>query len=240
MTSLLDAQGLAIAGRLETTALTVTGPELVAVIGPNGGGKTSLLRALARAESTHGTVTVAGESLDRALPSRRAKLVAFLPASHDIAWPIPVRDFLALGGATAASTAREMEALDLTGLADRPMNQLSTGQRSRAMIGRVLASEARLLLLDEPLSNLDPYWALRMLENLQERASKGSIVIMTLHDLGQLPKVDRVLVMDRGSMVADAAPQSLSSGDLIEDVFGIRLVDGQPALRRRGDPRSSR
>jgi len=240
MTSLLDAQGIGIASRLETTALAVATPELIAVIGPNGGGKTSLLRALARADRTQGNVAVAGESLDAALPSRRAKLVAFLPASHDIAWPIPVADFLALGGAVPTSIGREMEALDLAGLADRPMNQLSTGQRSRAMIARVLACDARLLLLDEPLSNLDPYWALRLLEILRQRASDGSIVILTLHDLSQLSKVDRILVICHGSVVADTSPQALSGSDLIEDVFEIRIVDGLPALRQRADPRSLR
>jgi iron complex transport system ATP-binding protein len=240
MTSSLIAQGLAIPGRLEPTSLAIAKSSLVAVVGPNGGGKTSLLRALARVDTTQGSVTIDGELLDPALPSRRAKLVAFLPASHLIAWPIPVGDFLELGGATASSISREMSALDLAPLAERPMNQLSTGQRSRAMIGRALASDARMLLLDEPLSNLDPYWTLRTLDILRQRASAGVIAIVTLHDLAQLAKVDRALVMDRGTLIADSPPQALLDGDLIEAVFGVRMEDGVPVIRQRADPRSSR
>jgi len=240
MTSLLEARDLAIQGRLEPTSLTIEERSLVAVVGPNGGGKTSLLRALARADSTAGTVSIDGELLDGALPSRRTRLVAFLPASHEIAWPIPVRDYLALGGTAPESIVRELDLLDLRHLADRPMNQLSTGQRSRAMIARVLASSARMLLLDEPLSNLDPYWALRILDIFRQRADDGATVMFTLHDLSQLPKVDRALVMDRGLLAADEEPQALLSSVVMESIFGIVLENGLPALKRQADPRSSR
>ncbi len=95
--------------------------------------------------------------------------------------------------------AELIEMLELRPLADRPVNQLSTGERSRVLLARALAARPRLLLLDEPLSNLDPYWVLKTLEILKTEASaNGSVVLASLHDLNQMAAFDRVLLLDRG------------------------------------------
>jgi iron complex transport system ATP-binding protein len=157
---------VAIGGRLSPTSLEVCTGELVALLGPNGGGKTSLLRALAGIERTAGDVQLAGEPLHDVPPARRQALLAFLPASRDIGWPIAARDVIALGAAHPDPAHIEdlIQLLELSPFADRPVNSLSTGERARVLLARALASRPKLLLLDEPLSNLDPYWVLKIVE----------------------------------------------------------------------------
>ena len=97
MTPLLEANALSLGTRLPPLDLSSAGGEMIALVGPNGGGKTSLLRALAGVEGASGSVRIDGEALDGLAEARRRRLLAFLPASREIAWPIAVRDVIALG-----------------------------------------------------------------------------------------------------------------------------------------------
>lgn len=226
MTSLVEAVGLSIEGRLTTTAFSSSGSELIAAIGPNGGGKTSLLRALARVEGVGGTVLVDGQALDKLGEAHRRRLVAFLPASREVAWPIAVRDLIALG-LPAKDVARVEELVDafaLGSLGDRAIGSLSTGERARALLARALAARPHLLLLDEPLSNLDPYWVLRTMDLLRTAAAGGSTVIVALHDIGQIDKFDRLLLLDDGQVVADGTPTALK--DRVGALFGVEAIAG--------------
>ena len=119
MTSLLKARGVAIAGRLQPTDLDVAAGTLVALIGPNGSGKTSLLRTLATIEMSGGTVAVDGEDVASTPPARRPRLLSFLPASREVVWPIRARDVIALGLARPGPERVEplLEQLELLPLA---------------------------------------------------------------------------------------------------------------------------
>lgn len=222
MTPRLEAT-VALPPRLAQLRLSAIAGERVAVVGPNGSGKTSLLRALAGIERDAGEVLVDGEPLHHTAPARRRKLLSFLPAARDVAWPIPVRDVIALGldQRNEARIAELLAALDLAALAERPIDTLSTGERARALLARALAPKPRLLLLDEPLSNLDPAWALRILDLLEDAASDGTAILLALHDLNLLPRFTRVLLMARGERRADTEPQALLGSDLFGEVFGV-------------------
>ncbi|MEO6359380.1 MAG: ABC transporter ATP-binding protein [Sphingomicrobium sp.] len=243
MTPLLDARDVALPGRLEPTSIQIGAGELVALVGPNGGGKTSLLRALADVEGDGGLVAIAGESLADAPPARRSKLLAFLPASREIVWPISARDVIALG-AQAIGAARIdslIALLELEGLADRPISSLSTGERARVLLARALAPEPRLLLLDEPLSNLDPYWALRIVEILRSYVEDDQrSAIVALHDLDQAEAFDRVLLVDKGRILADGPPADIIGGEMLSKTFGVQRHEGRWRIRPSADPRSLR
>ena len=242
MKALLKARAIGIEKRLQPTNLECGPGELIALIGPNGAGKTSLLRALAGIEFDQGEVTIAGESVASAPPSRRMRLLSFLPATRGLVWPISVRDVIALGlpQADPARIEELIALLELERFAHRPVNQLSTGERSRVLLARALAAKARLLLLDEPLANFDPYWVLRTLDLLKSTAKEtGCAILASLHDLSQVTAFDRVLLVDEGRIAADGKPADLLESDALAQAFGIEKEGDGWRIRRLADRRSS-
>ena len=240
MTSLIARQ-IGIYGRLEPADLDVQAGEMIALIGPNGGGKTSLLRALARIETSFGIVEIEGEDLDQAPLARRRQLLSFLPASRDVTWPIATRDVIALGldQPDPGRIEQLVGLFELTKLADRPVNRLSTGERARVLAARALASRPRILLLDEPLSNLDPYWVLRFLDIFRNIASSGQALLVALHDLSQLHHFDRALLIADGRVQMDETPAALMASERFESCFRIRQSPGGWAIRQMEDLQSS-
>ena len=240
MTS-LQALDVALDSRLRPTDLEVLPGQLVALVGPNGGGKTSLLRALARVEHASGSVTIDDEHLDSAPEARRRHLLSFLPASRDVTWPIAARDVIALGldRRDDERVAELLALFELEGLANRPVDHLSTGERARVLTARALAAQPRVLLLDEPLSNLDPYWVLRFLDIFRAAAASGQALLIALHDLAQLPRFDRALLIDDGMVQMDETPASLLASERFGEIFRIREDADGWAIRPPEDRRSS-
>jgi iron complex transport system ATP-binding protein len=243
--SLVSGTGLALPGRLLPVDIDLSAGEIACLIGPNGSGKTSLLHALAGIGRPQGVVSIGGLDPARLPPSQRARLLSYLPATREIVWPLPVRDLVALGLGAATDAGFVEDALvllDLEALADRRLDRLSTGERSRALIARALAPLPRLLLLDEPTANLDPAWQLRLMEQLRRIAREEECAILVaLHDLDLAGRYgDRLLIMRDGSLVADGSPAVLLAGDQMTSVFGIeRTVAGWSPIRLPEDRRSS-
>jgi iron complex transport system ATP-binding protein len=226
MTALLEAVGVALAGRLHATDLRIEAPELVCLVGPNGSGKTSLLHALARVGGPSGEVGIDGVRPEEAAPARRRRLLSYLPASRDVAWPLAARDLVRLG-ADEAEADEAMAALELTKWAGRRVDRLSTGERSRVLIARALAPKPRLLLLDEPVANLDPLWQLRLMERLRAAVAGGQGAVVAMHDLDLAARyADRLVLMDEGRIVAEGEPQALLGSGQLSEVFGIERAEG--------------
>ena len=104
-----------------------------------------------------------------------------------------------------------IDLLELGPLANRPVDRLSTGERARVLFARALAPEPRLLLLDEPLSNLDPYWVLRLNEILRDVVASGASALVALHDIDRVEAFDRVLLVAGGEIRADLPPERCSA-----------------------------
>ena len=226
-----------LAGRtvLSDVSLSLHQAQLVALVGPNGAGKTTLLRALAGLVPSTGTVEVGGEPLS-SLPLReRAKRFGYLPQGHLVHWPLPAKDVVALGryphGATdpARLSARDEQAVlramlatNVVEFAERPITELSGGERSRVALARVLAVEAPIVLADEPTASLDPRYQIDVMINLRAAADRGVLVVVVTHDLGLAARfADTVLVLSAGRLVAQGKPAQALSEQIMADVFRI-------------------
>lgn len=219
----LRARGLALRARLDPTDLELAAGSLTALIGPNGAGKTSLLHAIAGVGRPAGDVFVGGRPLGEVTRAARAAMLGYVPASRELAWPIAVRAFVALTARQASVGAMEamLDALDLASLAERPVDTLSTGERTRVLLARALLPEPEVLLLDEPFANLDPLWQLRLAALLRAKAGAGMTILFSAHDLDLAGGLaERVLIVDRGRVVASGRFDDLH--EEIENVFGVR------------------
>jgi len=238
-TPMLAAQQLEVtlSGRtvLHDVSLSLPSGQLVALVGPHGGGKTTLLHGLAGLVSSSGTVEVNGDHLS-SLPLReRAKRFGYLPQGHLVHWPLPAKDVVALGryphGATdparlsprdEAAVLRAMQATTVVDFSERPVTELSGGERSRVALARVLAVEAPIVLADEPTASLDPRYQIDVMINLRSAADRGVLVVVVTHDLGLAARfADTVLVLSDGRLVAQGKPAQALSEQVMADVFRI-------------------
>ena len=231
--SLVAASGLALPGRLQPTDLVLAAGSLTCLVGPNGSGKTSLLHALAGVGAAAGQVQVSGRNARAATTAERVRLVGYLPAGREVKWPITAADLIALGGASPEEVTTAAALLDLGSLGQRTVDRLSTGERSRVLIARALATSPQLLLLDEPTANLDPWWQIRLMELVgREVRDRSAAALVAMHDLDAAARhADRLLVMSGGRIVADGPPHQVLNGPVIGKVFGIERRDGEWRMR---------
>ena len=120
-----------------------------------------------------------------------------------------------------------MAALDLLYLADRPITELSGGERRRVFLARALATGAPLQLWDEPTANLDVRHGLEVLKLARDLAAGGSTLLVSLHDLRTAFRFDRVMVLEQGRMVGFGPPGDVLTPGLIEAVFRVKASPGQ-------------
>lgn len=235
----LTADRVSLAGRLRDVSATVQRGAITAICGPNGAGKSTLLSALAGLLAPDsGSVLLEGESLAALHSRERAQRIGYLPQDGEVAWDVAVRSLVALGrlphgDAGEVAIARAIAALDLEPLSDRPVSQLSGGEKARALLARVLAGEPEWILADEPLAALDLAHQLALLRHLKTQAVGGIGVVIVLHDLVlAMNHADRVLVLDDGALVADGAPQDALSAETIRRVWKVpaRWI-GDPGAR---------
>ena len=223
---------------LQDVDLAVATGTFLGLLGPNGSGKTTLLRALTGAVvPSSGRVLLDGRELPRFTRPEIARKIGVVPQTFNLDFKFTVEEVVALGryahGKTwgapppedANAVATAMDALGIAGLADRPVTQLSGGERQRVLIAQTLAQETPLLLLDEPLNNLDLNHQLEVMQLLARLHAAGRTIVVVLHDINMAAQYCRELaVLADGRLVARGTPDQLLTPVLLLEVFGIRVA----------------
>jgi iron complex transport system ATP-binding protein len=214
---------------LEAASLRVGAGEVLGIVGANGAGKTTLLRAaLGLARLDAGSAQLAGREVRSLSDAKRAALAAYLPQERHVGWNLPAWRVASLGAfhrPPAEARDRAYEALarvGLAGLETRGVLEMSGGERARALLARLLAARAPLLVADEPAAGLDPDAQLLALDLFREEASRGAAVVLTLHDLTLAARAcDRLAVLDEGRILADAPPREALTREVLAKAFAL-------------------
>jgi iron complex transport system ATP-binding protein len=230
---------------LEDVSVDIMRGEMVALLGPNGSGKSTLLRNLSGIlRPAKGTVHLSDPAevdLASLSPRERARRIAFVPQQVQIRFPFTVRELVMMGRSPHQGrmgleqtddlniVARCMDMVQVTHLADRPVDELSGGEAQRVVVAQALAQGSDILLLDEPTSHLDINFQCEIMDLLQDLHSKrGYTVLISLHDLNLAATYcDRAVLLCGGRLHSQGSPVEVLTEDTIREVYGARVRVGR-------------
>ena len=238
----ISAEGLSFEIEAETLLdgvdLHAVRGQLVGLIGPNGAGKSTLLRAISGIlRYQRGTVRLEGADL-KSLSSREvAAGLALIPQIAPYTHGFTSIELVLMGryphlgrfqieGREDARIAREaMRLTETEQFADRTLETLSGGERQRMFVSRALAQQPRVLLLDEPTSNLDVLHQLKVFDLVRELVDGGLTAIAAIHDLNMAARYcDRLVLLFEGQVLADGTPEEVLSPETLESAFGVKAA----------------
>ncbi len=218
---------------LNRVSLSVREGELVAMVGPNGAGKSTLLRVLSGINAAdQGSMTLDGSALN-------PKHIAYVGDTRRVEWSLSARQVVELGRLPHQSLFRRPSKEDeqaveealttthTTALAHRDYHALSHGEQARVMLARALATRPQFLLLDEPLSGLDPKYQIEMMQLLHAMSQNGTGIVIVLHDISlALRFASRIVAVKEGKILGDDVPAKLITRQLLRELFDLDAAIG--------------
>ncbi len=235
---------------LQSVSLDIPAGQWTCVVGPNGAGKSTLLKALAGLLPAQGRIAWQGVELASIDRRTRARQLSWLGQGEVAMLDLRVRDVVMLGRlphqdwlAAPSRTDHSMvqaalEATQAWAWRERTLGELSGGERQRVLLARAMAGNAPLMLMDEPLANLDPPHQVDWLEQVQCLRAQGTTVVSVLHEIGMALHADHVVVMQAGRVLLAGAASDAHTHRAIESVFDNRIrilpLDGQWVVLPKG------
>lgn len=216
-------------------SFTVQRGECLGILGPNGAGKTTTVRVIqCISPATSGTVSVLG--MRASLDERRIRaLVGVVPQENDIDPDLTVNENLELFAAlfdipkkvAKARISEHLEFVELKGRADDKISSLSGGMKRRLLVARALLNEPSIMILDEPTTGLDPQARHLIWQRLRSLKNKGVTIILNTHYMEEAQQLcDRLLILDKGSILREGIPQELVKKEVGEEVVEVRNHEG--------------
>lgn len=207
------------------------------IIGPNGSGKSTLLKNICRIwEPQSGSIVINGKDYSEIPRKELSTLVTLVPQNTSIGFPVSVFDIVSMGrnphlGRFEGVRQKDREIIEralqqtnIYALRDRNINELSGGEGQLAIIARALATEASLILLDEPTSELDVRHTLEIVEIMAELKAQGKTILVTIHDLNLARKFcDTISILCHGKLFYSGSPEDAFAEENMKQVFEVHV-----------------
>ena len=211
--------------------------EVMCVLGPNGGGKTTLFRTLLGLLPKHdGAIRLQDQEIENLSRNEIARRVGYVPQGHIGYFAFTVREFVLMGRTAHLGlfsipgrkdneiSQRSLESLDIAHLADKPVTEISSGERQLALVARALAQEPKLLVLDEPTASLDFGNQVRVLQRISALAASGISILFSSHDPDHaFLCARRALLLAEGRVLEIGAPRAVIRADTLERMYGVSV-----------------
>jgi len=230
---------------IQSVSFALRDGQIVVLLGPNGAGKTTLIRALnSSVPLASGEVTLEDNRLQELSRREIARSIAVVAQENETKFPVTVLEFVLAGrfvhgrafgwetDSDVEAARRALSQCDLAEFSERLMNELSGGERQRAVLARAIATDARVLLLDEPTANLDLAHQALMFRLIRERCvGHGCSAVVITHDLNLAAEfADEILMLKDGKVFASGPPAEVLNQRNIDEVYNVQvLLDENPA-----------
>lgn len=223
---------------LNKICLSIDKAGFYSIIGPNGSGKTTLLKNISRAlEPRQESIYVESKDITKYKRREISKLISYVPQNTNIDFDFTAMDIVLMGRSPYfkrfevekeedLQIAEEaMKSTNIWHLRDKNINEISGGERQRVIIARALAQQTKIMLLDEPVSQLDIHHQIELMETIKDLIIKrGIIVIAVLHDLNLAAQYsDMIILLKEGRILSYGSPQTVITKENIESVYGIKV-----------------
>jgi iron complex transport system ATP-binding protein len=237
--ALMSIESLSVERRLFDASLELHEGEVLGLIGPNGAGKSTLLNAITGLLPRSGRISLGGQDLAQIDSLQRARQIALQPQFIESVWALSVHDIVSMGrlpwGDSDQTIIRAvMQQANISAFADRHVDELSGGERARVWLARVLANQPVVLLVDEPVANLDIHYQQEVMQILLDYARAGHAVVIAIHDLSLAARYcDRLCLMDNGRIVKTDTIEAVLNNDTLSSVFKVEVyvdLDNQPPV----------
>ena len=205
--------------------------KLVGIMGANGAGKSTLLKSIAGIlPISSGDIWLGEHKLSAMTATQKSQQLAYLAQSTEIHWDLSVYDVITLGLPQTLAHAKEQEKVrsisetfSVTHLLDKPFQQLSGGEKARVQLARCCIKEAPLLLADEPIASLDPYYQIDIMEQLKSLTPTHTCVV-AIHHLSLAYKFcDEVILLNKGNVIACGETQTVLNAENLAKALGVRV-----------------